>query len=84
MTNLIWKLSVALTLALSIYAIWDNGRRVLRLERQVCDTLYESNARLDEIAYYREHPAEKQMVLDDNRRVLMRFHCPSPEKGATP
>lgn len=79
-----WKLSTALTLALSIYAIWDNSRRVLRLERQVCDTVYESNARLDTLSYYEDHPDEKAELRADNRRVLMRFHCPNPEKGATP
>lgn len=74
--NLVWKFALVLSLLAALFSIYDNGQRVLRLERQVCDTVYESNERINTLAYYREHPGERVQALADNRTVLRRFHCP--------
>jgi hypothetical protein len=74
--NWLWKLATALAVLTAFYAVWDNGRRVLRLERQVCDTVTASIAQVETIAYYRDHPDEKAAALANNRETLRRFHCP--------
>lgn len=74
-----WKLAITVTLLIALYAIFDNTRRVAKLEKQVCDTVLESDKRLDELQYYRIYPEEKEEAKRANRIVLERFHCPLPE-----
>lgn len=76
--NVFWKVATSVALSVSLYAIYDNGVRVGRLEFQVCETVYVSMERLETLAYYREHPDEKAESLEDSRVTLRRFHCPAP------
>jgi hypothetical protein len=88
--NTFWRIAVALAFAASLFSIYDNNVRVQRLERQVCDTVTEGDAALDELEYYRTRPDEKARARERNRVVLRRFHCPEPRSpvleglGATP
>jgi hypothetical protein len=77
--NYRWKLVVFFTLAIALYGIYENGQRVQRLERQVCDTVVKQIERIDGLDYYKTHPQEKIEALQDNVDVLERFHCPQPK-----
>jgi hypothetical protein len=76
--NYRWKIVVFFAVAVSFYSIYENGQRVQRLERQVCDTVVQQIKRIDGLDYYKTHPKEKIDALQDNVEVLERFHCPQP------
>jgi hypothetical protein len=77
--NTFWRIAIVLAFAAALFAIYDNGRRVDRLESQVCESLAVSRINLDTLDYYKEHPDER---ADAERNILAdieRFHCPHPE-----
>jgi hypothetical protein len=76
--NTFWRVAVALALASSLFAIYDNGRRVDRLEGQVCESLAISRVNLDTLEYYKEHPDEREDARRNIEADLRRFHCPNP------
>lgn len=77
-SNFIWKLAIALSVATSLVSIYQNGKQVDRLEKQVCDTVTVQVEALPRLMYYRKNPDELREALANSRATLERFHCSLP------
>lgn len=72
----LWKLATTIALVVSIFAIYDNGQRVRKLELQVCLTVYESFQAINNTQYYRIFEEEARRARERNLAIYRRFHCP--------